>query len=151
MATRVDPTKTATIRSASAARRCTDGPSPVADLTVVRAQLNRNHVATLSGSARFLDAITLEIESAEATTRVRGERIPIASGTGPAHSPTVSLDGKRIVDSDQFLQGETLPRDLIVVGAGVIGLEYASMVSALNIKVTVIEARPRSWTSSTAR
>jgi NAD(P) transhydrogenase len=112
------------------------------EVEVVRAQLNRNRVATLSGSARFLDANTLEVESVEGTARVRGDRILIACGTRPAHSPTVPLDGKRIIDSDQFLKGEALPRDLIVVGAGVIGLEYASMVTALNIKVTVIEARP---------
>src|SRR3974377_1735130 len=73
---------------------------------VVRAQLNRNHVATLCGTARFLDANMLEVESAEGTTRVRGERILIACGTRPAHTPTVPLDGKRIVDSDQLLQGE---------------------------------------------
>jgi NAD(P) transhydrogenase len=111
------------------------------EVEVVRAQLNRNHVATLSGTARFLDPNTLEVESSEGTTRVRGDRILIACGTRPAHNPAVPLDGKRIVDSDQLLHGEALPRDLIVVGAGVIGLEYASMISALNIKVTVIEAR----------
>jgi len=114
----------------------------VRELEVVRAQLNRNHVATLSGTARFVDANTLDIESLDGVTRVRGEHILIACGTRPAHSPTVPLDGKRIIDSDQLLKGDTLPRDLIVVGAGVIGLEYASMISALNIKVTVIEARP---------
>jgi NAD(P) transhydrogenase len=112
------------------------------EVEVVRAQLNRNHVATLSGTARFVDGNTLEVESVEGTTRVRGDRILVACGTRPAHSTTVPLDGKRIIDSDQFLQGDALPRDLIVVGAGVIGLEYASMVTALNIKVTVIEARP---------
>jgi NAD(P) transhydrogenase len=112
------------------------------EVEVVRAQLNRNHVATLSGTARFVDGNTLEVESVEGTTRVRGDRILVACGTRPAHSATVPLDGKRIIDSDQFLQGDALPRDLIVVGAGVIGLEYASMVTALNIKVTVIEARP---------
>jgi len=112
------------------------------EIEVVRAQLQRNRVATLSGSARFVDANTLEVTSVEGTTRVRGEHILIACGTRPAHSPTVPLDGHRIIDSDQLLQGEQLPRDLIVVGAGVIGLEYASMVTALDIKVTVIEARP---------
>ncbi len=114
----------------------------VRELEVVRAQLNRNHVTTLSGTARFVDAHTLEIESIDGATRVRGEHILIACGTRPAHSDTVPLDGKRIIDSDQLLKGDTLPKDLIVVGAGVIGLEYASMISALNIKVTVIEARP---------
>ena len=112
------------------------------EVEVVRAQLNRNHVATLSGMARFVDANTLEVESLEGTTRVRGGRILIACGTRPAHSPAIPLDGKRIIDSDQLLRGNALPRDLILVGAGVIGLEYASMATALNIKVTVIEARP---------
>ena len=114
----------------------------VRELEVIRAQLNRNRVTTLSGTARFVDGHTLEIESTEGSTRVRGEHILIACGTRPAHNATVPLDGKRIIDSDQLLKGENLPKDLIVVGAGVIGLEYASMISALNIKVTVIEARP---------
>ena len=112
------------------------------EIEVVRAQLNRNRVVTLTGTARFLDPHTLEVASSEGTTQVRGDHVLIACGTRPAHSDTVPLDGKRIIDSDQLLQGEALPRDLIVVGAGVIGLEYASMVTALNIKVTVIEARP---------
>ncbi|HTY40568.1 MAG TPA: Si-specific NAD(P)(+) transhydrogenase [Thermoanaerobaculia bacterium] len=112
------------------------------EVEVVRAQLNRNRVATLSGVARFVDPHTVEIESVEGASTVRADRILIACGTRPAHSDTVPLDGKRIIDSDQLLQGDSLPRDLIVVGAGVIGLEYASMVTALNIKVTVIEARP---------
>jgi NAD(P) transhydrogenase len=112
------------------------------EIEVVRSQLNRNRIATLAGSARFVDPHTLEIVSTEGTTQVRAEYVLVACGTRPAHSDTVPLDGKRIIDSDQLLKGETLPRDLIVVGAGVIGLEYASMVSALNIKVTVIEARP---------
>jgi NAD(P) transhydrogenase len=112
------------------------------EVEVVRAQLHRNHVETLCGSAHFLDANTLEVESTEGVTRVAGDHVLIACGTRPAHSDSVPLDGKRIIDSDQLLKGDALPRDLIVVGAGVIGLEYASMVTALNIKVTVIEARP---------
>jgi NAD(P) transhydrogenase len=112
------------------------------EMEVVRAQLNRNRVTTLPGAARFADPHTLEIASAEGTATVRGEHILIACGTRPAHDPTVPLDGNRIIDSDQLLRGQTLPKDLIVVGAGVIGLEYASMITALDIKVTVIEARP---------
>ena len=112
------------------------------EMEVVRAQLQRNHVDVLVGSARFADPHTLEIASSEGKTRVGADHVLIACGTRPAHSDTVPLDGKRIIDSDQLLKGEALPRDLIVVGAGVIGLEYASMVTALNIKVTVIEARP---------
>ncbi len=112
------------------------------EIEVIRAQLNRNRVATISGSARFRDPHTLEVTSIDGTTAVSADHVLIACGTRPAHSDTVPLDGKRIIDSDQLLQAETLPRDVIVVGAGVIGLEYASMFTALNIKATVIEARP---------
>ena len=70
----------------------------VRELEVIRAQLNRNRVTTLSGKARFMDGHTLEIESTEGSTRVRGEYILIACGTRPAHNETVPLDGKRIID-----------------------------------------------------
>jgi NAD(P) transhydrogenase len=112
------------------------------EMEVVRAQLARNHVATVHGRARFIDPHTVEVDTLEGPVVLRGEHIVIACGTRPAHNATVPLDGERIIDSDQLLLGQTLPKDLIVVGAGVIGLEYASMVTALNIKVTVIEARP---------
>ncbi len=112
------------------------------ELETVRAQLKRNGVVTYNGAARFVDPHTVEVESADGTTALRGEYILIACGTRPAHSPTVPLDGKRIIDSDQLIQADRLPRELIVVGAGVVGLEYASMLTALNIKVTIIEQRP---------
>ncbi|MET0620848.1 MAG: Si-specific NAD(P)(+) transhydrogenase [Thermoanaerobaculia bacterium] len=112
------------------------------EMEVVRAQLARNHVATVHGRAKFTDPHTVEVDTADGPAVLSGEHILIACGTRPAHNATVPLDGERIFDSDQLLAGKSLPRDLIVVGAGVIGLEYASMVTALNIKVTVIEARP---------
>jgi len=111
------------------------------EMEVVRAQLARNHVATVHGRGRFTDPHTVEVDTAEGPVVLTGEHVLIACGTRPAHTPTVPLDGERIIDSDQLLEGKTLPRDLIVVGAGVIGLEYASMVTALNIKVTVKIAR----------
>ena len=113
------------------------------EMEVVRAQLARNHIATLHGTARFVDAHALELTSADgSSSAVKAERFLIACGTRPAHSAAVPLDGERIVDSDQLLHGTSLPKNVIVVGAGVIGLEYASMLAALNIKTTVIEARP---------
>jgi NAD(P) transhydrogenase len=112
------------------------------EMEVVRAQLARNHITMAHGRARFTDPHSLEVETLDGPSALTGEHILIACGTRPAHNPTVPLDGERIIDSDQLLAGKTLPRDLIVVGAGVIGLEYASMVTALNIGVTVIEARP---------
>jgi NAD(P) transhydrogenase len=111
------------------------------EMEIVRAQLARNRVATICGSARFVDSGTLDVVSSEGTARITGKNILIACGTRPARNPGVPLDGERIVDSDQMLTGTTLPREMIVVGAGVIGLEYASMISALGIKVTVIDER----------
>jgi NAD(P) transhydrogenase len=112
------------------------------EMEVVRAQLKRNGIVTCNGSARFIDPHTVEVESADGRTTLYGEHILIACGTRPAHSAAVPLDGKRIIDSDQLIGAERLPRELLVVGAGVIGLEYASMLTALNIKVTIIEQRP---------
>jgi NAD(P) transhydrogenase len=112
------------------------------EVEVIRAQLKRNRVELVSGTAKFLDPHTLEVQGVAGTTRVAADHVLIACGTRPAHSTTVPLDGKRVIDSDQLMDAERFPRELIVVGAGVIGLEYASMITALNVKVTIIEQRP---------
>jgi NAD(P) transhydrogenase len=112
------------------------------EIEVIKAQLRRNYVATLDGEARFFDAHTVEIRSEEGTQLVRGQNILIACGTRPAHSDQIPIDGKRIFDSDQVHELEEIPRDLVVVGAGIIGLEYASMFAALGVKVTLLDQRP---------
>jgi len=112
------------------------------ELAVVRAQLHRNGITTIYGTARFLDAHTIEVETIEGPVILNSDYVLIACGTRPAHSPTIPFDGKRIIDSDQLRQVEKIPREVIVVGAGVIGLEYASMLAALNIQVTIIDQRP---------
>jgi NAD(P) transhydrogenase len=112
------------------------------EVEVIRAQLKRNHVELVPGTAKFVDPHTVEIQGVAGTTRISAQHFLIACGTRPAHSTTVPLDAKRVIDSDQLMNVERFPRDLIVVGAGVIGLEYASMITALGIKVTIIEQRP---------
>jgi NAD(P) transhydrogenase len=108
---------------------------------VVRAQLKRNGVTLIDGGARFVDPHTLEIDSPEGPRRVEAAHVLIACGTRPARDPMIPFDGKRVLDTDQFGQAQGLPRSLIVVGAGVIGIEYASMFTALGVKVTLIEQR----------
>ena len=71
------------------------------------------------------------------------DKIVIATGTAPARPSTVEFDGKTIIDSDGILHLEQVPPSMIVVGAGVIGIEYASMFAALGTKVTVVEQRER--------
>jgi len=108
---------------------------------VIQNQLRRNHITMVNGMARFVDANTLEAWTPERSVRVEAEKILIACGTRPAHSPTIPLDGKRIFDSDMLPALENLPREIIVVGAGVIGLEFASWFAALNVEVTLVDAR----------
>jgi NAD(P) transhydrogenase len=112
------------------------------EVEVIKAQLRRNFVTTLEGDARFKDPHTLEIHNEDGVQLVRGENILIACGTRPAHSDDIPIDGKRIFDSDQVHCLEEVPRELIVVGAGIIGLEFASMFATLGVKVTLLDLRP---------
>jgi NAD(P) transhydrogenase len=116
------------------------------EMDVVRNQLNRNRIALLTGSARFTSASTVEVDDADSRSRSRevsAEKIIIATGTKPARPATVEFDGRTIIDSDGILQLDRIPRSMVVAGAGVIGIEYASMFAALGTKVTVIEQRDR--------
>jgi NAD(P) transhydrogenase len=112
------------------------------EIDVVKAQLKRNGVTTINGMARFVDAHTIDIEGAEGPSTITADTILIACGTRPAESEKIVTDGKRVFNSDQLLHLPLIPRDLIVVGGGVIGLEYAAMMTALNTRVTLIDQRP---------
>ena len=103
-------------------------------------QLQRNDVTLVNGWARFVDAHTLQVEDGQ---QVRGDHILIACGTRSARDPEIPYDGQKVMlaeDLGSAGHGE-IPRRVIVVGAGVIGLEYASMLSALGVRVTLIESR----------
>jgi NAD(P) transhydrogenase len=114
------------------------------EIQVVRSQLSRNGVDLLPGTAMFIDPHTVEVVAEDGVARrVTGERIVIATGTRPARPSTVAFDETRILDSDGILTLTRIPRTLVVVGAGVIGIEYASMFAALGSKVTVVEQRDR--------
>ena len=109
---------------------------------VIRAQLKRNGIEVFQGMARFADPHTVEVEGEAEKVTLRGENILIACGTRPARSPEIPFDGKRILDTDEFTCIGKLPREIIVVGAGVVGLEYASFMAALGAEVTLIDQRP---------
>ncbi|HVV13391.1 Si-specific NAD(P)(+) transhydrogenase [Amycolatopsis sp.] len=115
------------------------------EVQVVRAQLLRNHVELLGGTASFLDAHTIAVKGIHPGDRstISGEKIVIATGTTPARPAAVDFDAARVLDSDEILHLEEIPSSLVVVGAGVIGIEYASMFAALGSRVTVVEQRER--------
>lgn len=112
------------------------------EIEVIKAQLRRNQVTTVEGDARFVDPHTIEVRTEEGTQLLRAHHVLIACGTRPAHSDDIPVDGKRIFDSDQVHCLEEVPRDLVVVGAGIIGLEFASMFAAVGVKVTLLDQRP---------
>jgi NAD(P) transhydrogenase len=111
---------------------------------VVRSQLTRNRVTILTGSARFVDPHTVEIDDgAGRVRRASADKIVIATGTKPARPASVEFDERTVIDSDGIVHLEKVPRSMVVAGAGVIGIEYASMFAALGTKVTVVEQRDR--------
>ena len=114
------------------------------EIDVVRSQLSRNRVSILPGTARFTDPYTVEVgDGRDRTRRVTAKSIVIATGTKPARPDSVEFDDRTVIDADGVLHLEQVPRSMIVCGAGVIGIEYASMFAALGTKVTVVEQRDR--------
>ena len=113
------------------------------ELDVTQAQLFRNGITLLNGLASFTDPHQIRVEGARGDATCRAESIVIATGTKPAESARVPINGQTIILSDQVLQMPQLPKTLIVVGGGVIGVEYACMFAALGIRVVLIEKRPR--------
>lgn len=112
------------------------------EIAVIRDQLNRNGVRTFYGSARFVDATTIDVKSSEDSIVLKGQKFLIACGTRPAHDPKIPFDGNQILDVDQMLKLGGFAKEVIVVGGGIIGLEFASMFAALNIRITLIEQKP---------
>ncbi len=102
---------------------------------VICAQLKRNGIALYQGNALFLDPHTVEVQGDGEAITVNGSKILIACGTRPAHSPDIPFDNHRIVDTDHLADLGGLPKEIIVVGAGVVGLEYASFMAALGADV----------------
>jgi NAD(P) transhydrogenase len=114
------------------------------EIDVVRSQLSRNRITILTGTGYFIDPHTVEIDDGEGRTRrATADKIVIATGTRPARPATVDFDERTVIDSDGIVHLERVPRSMVVAGAGVIGIEYASMFAALGTKVTVVEQRDR--------
>jgi len=112
------------------------------EVDVLEHQFSRNRVHQMRGRARFLDANLLEVTKDDGEVlKIDAASILLAVGTKPFRPAHIPFDGKSIIDSDEILEIETLPRSLIVIGAGVIGIEYATIFSALDTAVTVVESR----------
>ncbi|TPG34915.1 Si-specific NAD(P)(+) transhydrogenase [Mycolicibacterium hodleri] len=113
------------------------------EVETIRDQLMRNKIDLFVGLGSFVDANTVRVEGpVEAEHRtLTGEYIVIATGTSPRRPDGVDFDRERVLDSDEILHLDFIPTSMVVVGAGVIGIEYASIFAALGSKVTVVEKR----------
>ncbi len=112
------------------------------EIEVLQHKLHRNYVTTLAGKASFQTPNRICVEMQKNELRyVEAGKILIATGSRPIRPGNVPYDAINIVDSDDILRMETLPRNCVVVGAGVIGVEYASVLSALDMNVTLLDGR----------
>jgi len=110
---------------------------------VMERQLRRNEVAVHWGEARFVDPHTLELTGPEGSARITADFVLIAVGTRPTAPKGVAVDDETVMTSDGVVALRRLPKTLAVVGAGVIGIEYASMFAAIGVEVTLVDQRNR--------
>ena len=111
------------------------------EIEVLEHQFARNGVKTFGGVARFVDPHCLTVKNHLEEHGFEGEKIVIAVGTAPFHPPGIPFNDRNVFDSDGIATDPHVPKSLTVVGAGVIGIEYATIFSALDVPVTVIEPR----------
>ena len=114
------------------------------EIDVIRNQMTRNRVELIEATATFLDPHLIELttEGRHGKRQITARKVVIACGTEAARDTHIPFDGQRVFTSDDVLGLERLPRSIIVVGAGVIGIEYATMFAALGVRVTVVDKRP---------
>src|SRR6202047_4867913 len=113
------------------------------EVSVIQDQLKRNGVDLIHGVGSFTDPHHIRVESNNGFSDFEGEYIILATGTKPASNPKVPINGRNIINSDQILAMPQVPRTLIVVGGGVIAVEYACMFATLGEGEIIVEKRPR--------
>ena len=118
------------------------------EVDVIRGQMSRNNITMLFGTATFVDPHTIRVicsddsQGADAV-EIRSEQVLIAVGTEPARPADVPFTTGKIIDSNELLHLRELPKNMIIVGGGVIGAEYACMLAAVGVHITLVESRPR--------
>lgn len=112
------------------------------EVEVLEQQFARNNVEYIEGTAKFLSRHKIEVINSQGhITYYSFDKALLSVGTKPFRPENIPFDGQKILDSDEILDLKMLPKSLTVVGAGVIGIEYATIFSALDVQVTVVEPR----------
>jgi NAD(P) transhydrogenase len=113
------------------------------EASVLQDQLKRNGIELFHGHGAFSDPHHIHVQTATGYSELEAKFIIIATGTKPATNPKVPINGRNIINSDQIQTMPAIPKTLIVVGGGVIGVEYACMFATLGVRVIIVEKRPR--------
>ena len=115
------------------------------ELEMINSSLDRYRIDVYKGSGRFVDPHTVTVVDGEGKElrRLRGQFVVIATGSRPNRPADVPFDGEAVFDSDAILSLPRMPRSMTVLGAGVIGIEYASIFAALGLEVTLVDTRDR--------
>ncbi|MBX3322729.1 MAG: Si-specific NAD(P)(+) transhydrogenase [Phycisphaeraceae bacterium] len=113
------------------------------EVEMIERHFRSNGINLFHGSARFVEPHVIEAVSESGIARIEADHFIIAVGSHPAKPDDIEFDGANIITSDELLSLPFLPHSLLVVGGGVIGTEYASMLAALGVKVTLVEGRNR--------
>jgi NAD(P) transhydrogenase len=111
------------------------------ELSIIRDQLDRNGVELIWGTARFDDEKSIVVDRSEDSEAISADYFVIATGSRPAKPASIPFDDKMIVTSDELLGLRDLPKSMIVVGGGVIGVEYACIMATLGVKIILVEGR----------
>lgn len=106
-------------------------------------RLARSGVTLLSGLGAFLDSHTIVVGSDFDTREITAEHLVIATGSTPTRPRDIPYDGTSVLDEGEILRLTAMPDSLLVVGAGIIGLEYANMFAALGVQTTVVDRHGR--------
>jgi NAD(P) transhydrogenase len=113
------------------------------EVAVIQDQLRRNGIDLIYGPGAFTDPHHVRVEQSTGNAEFEAQYVVIATGTKPAANPKVPVNGRTIINSDQILTMPQIPKTMIVVGGGVIGVEYACIFATLGVRVIMVEMRPR--------
>ena len=110
---------------------------------MIAAHIDEHNITLIHGEGSLRDEHKVLVKSSKDWQELYGDIILIATGSAPHHPPEIPFDGELIFDSDTILNMKHIPKTMVVVGGGVIGTEYASIFTALGIRVTLIEPKGR--------
>ncbi len=113
------------------------------EVAIVKNQMARNRVDMIHGKASFVDPHRLRIQQTAGVVDHTADFIVIAVGTEPARPAAVPFDDESVIDTDGLIRLKRIPDSIVIVGGGVIGTEYASILAAMGVPVTLIDKRPR--------